>query len=621
MSNNEDLNVKGGCKGMDSTIPLRMLVLADFTPDKPVRETSVSVDENNFDDVMGMFCPQLRLNVPDKIEQNPKEIEIDLMFNKLNSFRPEEIVSQVSILSELMGIRKLLTAFGDQGLSCQEFQDCIKNMKTESMLLSRLHASIASPISISSVTPAPEPTVIVEPLDSLFEMVDIPRSTSPQRSGVSSALDNLIAWIVQLQKVEATVDKQAVDVFISEIDTLLSSQLNEILHHPQFQNLESAWRGLKFLVSNTDVQKNIRIELLNVPQDQLRDVLYTHVFKPEYNRIAPCPLCPLSVMIADYQFDRVSRDIEMLKDISKMAQSIQVPFITSAAPEFFGMKSFVRLPALPQLKEKFNGPEYIKWNSFRKDEKSLWIMLTLNRFLLRFPYCQASNPVKEFRFEEETNESRKYLYGNAVWAIGSILAYEFAESGWCLDICGQKSQKTKNVLTSLPTHEYQISHVEKVEKTVIPLEVLIPERKQAEFALMGISLLTCQTNSSSAYMHSAPVIHVSEKYNDPKAASESIIQATLPYQLFASRLSHYLRKIEGEMPLGLSIIDAEKVIKDKMLAFISLPDMAAPDESVVVQIIENEKNLGTYDVGLRVRPVFKILEGNVDIVLGWSMQI
>ena len=149
----------------------------------------------------------------------------------------------------------------------------------------------------------------------------------------------------------------------------------------------------------------------------------------------------------------------------------------------------------------------------------------------------------------------------------------------------------------------------------------MPDQKQSEFALMGMSLLSCRPNSTSAYIHSLPAIHSPEKYNDPEATRESIVQATLPYQLFAGHLSHYLRKIEAEMPPNIHREDMEKIIRDKILAVISLPDVVAPDESVVVQIAENEKNPGTYDVGLRVRPVFKILGRDVDIVLGWRMGL
>ncbi|MEK7814186.1 MAG: type VI secretion system contractile sheath small subunit, partial [Candidatus Desantisbacteria bacterium] len=210
MSNNEGLNAMVDNKGMEERttvtdqIPLRILVLADFTPDKPTRDASVSVDKNNFDDVVEMFCPQLRLNVSNRIEQNPKEMAVDLIFNKLDSFRPEEIVSQVSIFSELMEIQRLLAAFGDQGLSCHEFQDCIENIKGTSTILSLLRKVITSSISISSVSPTSEPAIKTEPLDSLFEMVDIPVDTTSQQHGTAPVIGNFIARIVQSQGAEIT---------------------------------------------------------------------------------------------------------------------------------------------------------------------------------------------------------------------------------------------------------------------------------------------------------------------------------------------------------------------------------------------------------------------------------
>lgn len=290
---------------------------------------------------------------------------------------------------------------------------------------------------------------------------------------------------------------------------------------------------------------------------------------------------------------------------------MQVPFITSTAPEFFGLKSFIRLPALPMLKEKFNGPEYIKWNSFRKTEESLWVVLTVNRFLLREPYKNSTNLAEGFMFEEQTNESRKYLWANAVWAIGSILVADFAENGWCINSCGQK---TEEVLNSLPTHEYQVNQT---QKTIIPLEILMPEQKQPEFAEMGMSLLACRTDSTSAFVHSMATTHFPEKYKDMASTSESISHATLSYQLFAGRLSHYLNKIE--INTDLSPEEMEKVLHDKVLSFISLPDVITPDECVAVQITASKEQPGSYDIVLRVQPVFKILNTDIDLLLEWSM--
>ncbi|MFH1860601.1 MAG: type VI secretion system contractile sheath large subunit, partial [bacterium] len=499
-----------------------------------------------------------------------------------------------------MKIRKLLTALANQELSYQEFQEYIKGMEVELPLFSQLQSaikSLTSPI-LSIATSNIEST---EPLNSLFEMVDI----LPQQKGKStSSIDSLIAQILQSQ---TDVDKQTIEAIIGEIDVMLGDQLNEIIHHKEFQGLEATWRGLKFLIDKTDFHKKIRIEILNVPKDELRDTLYTHVFKPEYDGLTSSPL---SVMIADYQFERLPHEIELLRDISKMAQSIHVPFIAAAAPGFFGLKSFARLSVIPSLSERFKGPEYIKWNSFRQSEQSSWIVLMANRFLARPPYGQNTCPVKGFSFTENISESQRYLWASPIWAMGSILAVDFAETGWCINICGKK---TEDVLTPLPTYEYQISPT---QKTIIPLEGFIPEQKQAELERLGFSLMACQIDSISSYVYSVPTAHLPAKYEDPADTMEGIVHAALPYQLFAGRLSHYLSNINNELCSGLSREDLERALRDKLLSFISLPSQVSSEDSVIVQIEENHDG---YDVALRVRPAFKIMGIDIDIVIGWGI--
>ncbi|MBU0700933.1 type VI secretion system contractile sheath large subunit [bacterium] len=602
MTHNEDLNIKINPVGIEGStvisdqMPLKILALADLTPGSPTVDMPISVNKNNFNDIMSMLCPRLRFSVPGRMGQTQKEIVIELTFDSINSFVPEEIVPRVSGLTGLMKIRKLLAALANQELSCQEFQEHIKGMKVELPLFSQLQSAPTSPALIAASN-----IEGTEPLNSLFEMVDI----SPSQKGKStSAIDNLIAQILQPQ---TDTDKQTIEAAIGEIDDMLGDQLNEILHHKEFQSLEAAWRGLKFLIDKTDFHKKIRIEILNVPKNELRDTLYTHVFKPEHDRLTTSPL---SVMIADYQFERLPHEIELLRDISKMAQSIQVPFITTAAPGFFGLKSFARLSVIPSLNERFKGPEYVKWNSFRQSEQSSWVMLMVNRFLARLPYGQNTCPIKGFSFEENISESQKYLWANPIWAMGSILAADFANTGWCIDICGKK---TETVLTPLPTYEYQINPT---QKTIISLEGFIPEQKQAEFERLGFSLMACQADSISSYVYSVPTAHLPERYENPADTMEAIVHAALPYQLFAGRLSHYLSNINSELCSELSRESLEKTLRDKILSFISLPSQVSSEDSVVVQIEENPDG---YDAALRVRPAFKILGLNADIVLGWGI--
>ncbi|MFH1859952.1 MAG: type VI secretion system contractile sheath small subunit [bacterium] len=254
MTHNKDLDIKinpaeiEGSTVILDQMPLKILALADFTPGNPTVDVPININKNNFNDVMRMLCPGLRFSVPGRMGQAQKEVVVELTFDSINSFVPEEIVPRVSGLAELMKIRNLLAALANQELSCQEFQEYIKGMEVELPLFSQLQSATTTP-TLPLLSIAASNTESTDPLNSLFEMVDIP----PSQKGKSiSAIDNLIARILQPQP---DIDKQTIEAAIGEIDIMLGDQLNEILHHKEFQGLEAAWRGLKFLIDKTDFHK------------------------------------------------------------------------------------------------------------------------------------------------------------------------------------------------------------------------------------------------------------------------------------------------------------------------------------------------------------------------------
>ncbi|HQK89004.1 MAG TPA: type VI secretion system contractile sheath large subunit, partial [Acidobacteriota bacterium] len=264
---------------------------------------------------------------------------------------------------------------------------------------------------------------------------------SATRQGVQALIDELL----KPERAEARVTQGLVDEMITNLDKKLSAQMDAILHHADFQKLESSWRSLKYLVDKTDFRENIKIEMLNVPKQALLDDfedapeipksgLYKMVYTREYGQFGGQPY---GLMVGNYEFGPGSQDIRLLQNLASVATMAHAPFVAAAGSEFFGLDSFAGLPNLKDLKSIFEGPQYIKWQSFRESEDARYVGLTLPHFLLRLPYGQSTKPAKTFNYNEDvTGGDQSFLWGNAAFAFASRITDSFAKYRWCANIIG-----------------------------------------------------------------------------------------------------------------------------------------------------------------------------------------
>ena len=217
------------------------------------------------------------------------------------------------------------------------------------------------------------------------------------------------------------LDKRAIDSMIAEYDRQLSAQIDEILHNEQFQELESTWRGLKHLVDKTNFDENIEIEILNASKEELVEDfehnsvtkdsgLYKKVFTEEFGQFGGSPW---GAVIGGFSFGPNSRDMKLLQNVAAVSAMAHAPFISAAGSDFFGRQSFQGLSDIKDIKDVFDAPAYTKWRAFRESDDARWVGLTLPRFLLRLPYSEDDNPVKEFNYAEDVSEDHdSYLWGN-----------------------------------------------------------------------------------------------------------------------------------------------------------------------------------------------------------------
>ncbi|MBW2001852.1 MAG: type VI secretion system contractile sheath large subunit [Deltaproteobacteria bacterium] len=460
---------------------------------------------------------------------------------------------------------------------------------------------------------------------SLLDEIVTATKLKPKDEAYSLAKKGVEALIAQLvepgRKVEK-VSKATVDEMIAEIDKKLSLQVDTILHHPEFQKLESSWRSLNFLVDKTDFRENIRLELLNVSKEDLledfedapevtKSGLYKTVYTAEYGQFGGKPY---GNIIADYEFGPGPQDIKLLQHVASVASMSHAPFIAAAGPEFFGLEDFNGLPNVKDLKSTFEGPQYIKWNSFRESEDSRYVSLTLPRFLLRLPYGPDTKPVKAFNYEEDVSASHEdYLWGNTAFAFATRITDSFAKYRWCTNIIGPLGG---GAVEDLPVHQFESMGA---IQTKISTEVLVSDRREFELAEEGFISLAMRKGSDNACFFSANSVQKPKSFGISPEGKEAELNYKLgtemPYMFVANRLAHYLKVIQREnIGSWKERTDLDRELNAWIRQYIADQDNPSAETrsrrplrqaQITVEDVEGEP--GWYRVGLKVRPHFKYM--------------
>jgi type VI secretion system protein ImpC len=460
---------------------------------------------------------------------------------------------------------------------------------------------------------------------SLLEEILQQTKLKPSDEGYEIAKKGVEAFIAELIAPKAAfdkADKRAVDLMIAELDKKMSRQVDEILHHPQVQKLESAWRGLKLVIDRTDFRENIRIDLLNVSKDDLladfedapeivKSGLYKSVYTAEYGQFGGRPY---GAMIANYEFGPGPQDVALLGKVAAVAAMAHAPFVAAAGPKFFGSDNFLKLPNLKDLKTIFEGPQYAKWNSFRDSDDSRNVILTLPRFLLRLPYGESTVPVKAFNYEETVRgEHQSYLWGNAAFAFATRLADSFAKWRMCTNIIGPTSG---GAVEDLPLHQFEsMGEIE----TKIPTEVLISERREYELSEEGFVGLAMRKGSDNACFFSANSCQRAKTFGKSKEGKEAELNfrlgTQLPYMMIMNRLAHYIKVLQREQ-IGTwkERLDLEQELNNWLMNFVSDVEVASasvrarrPLRRAKVTVTEVPGNAGWYRVDLQIRPHLKYM--------------
>ncbi|KNC89666.1 type VI secretion system contractile sheath large subunit [Trabulsiella odontotermitis] len=468
---------------------------------------------------------------------------------------------------------------------------------------------------------------------SLLDEIMSQAHMQPDNDGYDIARQGVAAFISKILDSgtsEEPINKMLVDRMILELDKKLSAQMDEIMHADEFRALESSWRSLKLLVDRTDFRENIKINVLHATKEELLDDFefapeivqsgfYKHIYSSGYGQFGGEPI---GAVIGNYAFKNTAPDMKLLQYVGAVGAMAHAPFLSSVAPEFFGISSFTELPAIKELKSVFEGPSHTKWRSLRESEDSRYIGLTAPRFLLRLPYSKTENPIRSFGYEESVHKGHeKFLWGNTAFLLASCLTDSFAKYRWCPNIIGPQSG---GAVYDLPVHLYEaMGHIQ----AKIPTEVLITDRREFELAEEGFITLTMRKGSDNAAFFSANSIQKPKVFPNTRegkmAETNYKLGTQLPYMFIINRLAHYIKVLQREQ-IGSwkERQDLERELNIWLKQYIADQEnpptevrSRRPLRAAQIKVLDVEGDPGWYQVTMSVRPHFKYMGASFELSL------
>ncbi len=448
--------------------------------------------------------------------------------------------------------------------------------------------------------------------------------TDEARGAIESAVQTLAQQALAHTNTISTDAYRTIEGLIAALDRKLSDQMNLILHHEEFQKLEGTWRGLKYLVDNSDPDEMLKIRVMNISKNDLRKTMrrfkgtgwdqspiFKKLYEEEYGQFGGEPY---GCLVGDYHFDHSAPDVELLGEMARVAAAAHAPFIAGASPAIMQMNSWQELANPRDLTKIFSNTEYAAWRGLRDSDDSKYVGLAMPRFLSRMPYGAKTNPVEEFAFEEDTEggSHAKYTWTNSAFAMATNINRSFKEYGWCTSIRGVESG---GVVTDLPAHTFPSDDGGVDLKC--PTEIAISDRREAELAKNGFMPLVHRKNTDLAAFIGAQSLNKPAEYYDPDATANANLAARLPYMFACCRFAHYLKCIvRDKIGSFQERKDMERWLNDWIINYVDgNPESSSqetkarrPLAAAEVVVEEVEGNPGYYTSKFFLRPHYQ-LEG------------
>jgi type VI secretion system protein ImpC len=482
-------------------------------------------------------------------------------------------------------------------------------------------------MSAEATQVSPSTQVETRDLDEFSSLLK--QSFKPRTERAATEVENAVATLVKEALAnEALVKEDVLDTIesmIARIDQLLTAQVNEILHASAFQKIESAWRGLNYLVFNSETDAMLKIKVMNVSKGELyrnlrlfpgakwdQSPLFKKIYESEFGQLGGQPY---GAIVCDYYFSHVPTDIQLMRDLSKVAASAHAPLFAAADPTLMGMDSWNELMNPRDLSKLFDTPDYAAWKGLRDQADSRYVGLCLPRVLSRVPYGAKSEPVEEFAFEEETDghSGEQYAWMNASYAMAVNVNRAFKEYGWCTRIRGVESG---GEVRNLPTHTFPTDDGGVDLKC--PTEIAISDRREHELAKSGLIPIIHRKNTDKAAFIGAQSIYKPKLYegrNGVEATASDNLSSRLPYMFAVSRFAHYLKcMVRDKVGATKEKEPLRRWLQEWIMQYVDGDPLNSSENTKArypladarVEVFDDEENPGYYKARFYLRPHYQL---------------
>lgn len=571
----------------------------------------VEINRYNFDHVMQSIRPRLELEVANTLSPNAGKMSIELRFNSLGDFEPQQVASQIVPLRKFLDVRThltaLLTTVAVNDRLAEQLWEIIKNLdpqhKTEEC---RFDDEITSGL-VTAANAADGVYLLDYVLDeAMIGCEDEEREHVRQH--ISTLMNEVKAGTLLITKDLETI----IATRIAEIEQLLSSQLNVVLHAKEFKELEASWRGLRYLVRHTEYISRLIIRVLHVSKDELsqdldkvvsnQSTVFKLIYEHEFNTIGGTPY---GALIGDYEFGPNPMDIELLEKLANVAARSHAPFIAAASPSMLNVERFADITSSRDLIQTFQSPDYARWRSFRESDDAQYVVLTLPHVVMRRPYRPDATHIN---FNESITNDSDYLWGNAAYALGTCLTDAFAKYGWCAAIGRMEGGRLRE--------DFSLSDSQRRDNGEIglnfPTDVAITSRHEMELATLGFTPLLTEKHCIRFY--SMQSCQRPKVYDSCVATDNSHRSTQLRYVLTASRFAHYIRLISAERVGAFqSRAESERMLQAWVQRYVTNDDTASLDakaqyplREAKIQVVEVPGRPGLSQAILFLRPSFQL---------------
>lgn len=619
-------DVETGGATVQRELPFIVGIISDLSGDTvlpPIEERKfVYLDADNFSDYMVGLKTSLNLSVDNLLNPAPAgadgtpaapgKLAITLDFKSMDDFNPDNILKNVTEMLKVYDQRAALVDLAAKLDGNDALESLMDTMVTDSATRG-LFTADADGKSDDKIKPLIQQANMIKD-DSQFE----------RAKELLIAYANVIGTQTEIKDLYGFLLAQ-----IAEIDTRLSAQMDVILHDPKFQALEGRWRGLWYLLYNTEVGEYLKLRVLCATRaDIQKDLdkaaqfdqskLFKKIYEDEFGTFGGTPY---SVMLGDFtSFGRDHPDVDLLSKITTVCASAHVPFLGGASPELFGMNTYSELGNPRDIAKIFESTELAEWNGFRDIDDSRYCALFLPRVLARMPYGPSTNPITKFNYTEKVNgtDNTTFLWSNPAYAMAAKITQAFADYHWTAAIRGVEGG---GLVEQLPVYNYKTAEGDVVMKC--PTEIPLTDRREKELSDQGFIALCHAKGTNTAAFFGGQTVQKPKEYSTDDATANANLSARLPYMLTASRFAHYIKMMMrdkiGSME-GQSQIQA--LLQQWLAEYVLLSDDASqemkasyPLRSASVEVIEDESNPGAYKAILFLKPHFQLEDLDVSLRL------